>query len=61
MLGDLGLHVVGGEAYIAFKPDLIDAQGTVTDDNVRTFLKTFIDQFAGFAGKFVQHAAAAAA
>jgi chromate reductase, NAD(P)H dehydrogenase (quinone) len=61
VLGDLGLHVVGGEAYIAFKPDLIDAQGTVTDDNVRTFLKTFIDQFAGFAGKFVQHAAAAAA
>jgi len=61
VLGDLGLHVVGGEAYIAFKPDLIDAQGTVTDDNVRTFLKTFIDQFAGFAGKFVQRAAAAAA
>jgi chromate reductase len=55
------MHVMGGEAYIAFKPDLIDAQGTVTDDNVRTFLKTFIDQFAGFAGKFVQRTAAAAA
>ena len=61
VLGDLGLHVVGGEAYIAFKPDLIDAQGTVTDDNVRTFLKTFIDQFAGFADKLVQNAAAAVA
>jgi chromate reductase len=57
----IGMHVMGGEAYIAFKPDLIDAQGTVTDDNVRTFLKAFIDQFAGFAGKFVQRAAAAVA
>ena len=27
VLGDLGLHVLGGEAYIPFKPDLIDAQG----------------------------------
>jgi chromate reductase len=59
--GDLGLHVAGGEAYIAFKPDLIDAQSAVTDEGVRTFLKSFIDQFAGFAGKFVQHIAAAAA
>ena len=61
VLGNLGLHVAGGEAYIAFKPDLIDAQGAVTDDNVRGFLKGFIDQFAAFAGKFVQPATAAAA
>ena len=54
VLGDLGLHVVGGEAYILFKPDLIDAQGAVTDDSVRSFLKSFIDQFAAFADKFVQ-------
>jgi chromate reductase len=60
VLGDLGLHVAGGEAYIQFKPDLIDAQGAVTDDSVRTFLKRFVDQFAAFAAKFVpQHAAAA--
>jgi chromate reductase len=61
VLGDLGLHVAGGEAYIAFKLELIDAQGNVTDDSVRKFLKSYIDQFAGFAGKFVQHVAAAAA
>ena len=48
----VGLHVMGGEAYIQFKPDLIDAQGTVTDDDVRKFLKSFIDQFAAFAGSF---------
>jgi chromate reductase len=45
------LHVMGGEAYINFKPDLIDAENTVTDESVRTFLKTFIDNFAAFAGK----------
>jgi chromate reductase len=53
VLGDLGLHVAGGEAYMLFKPDLIDAEGAVTDDSVRTFLKSFVDQFAAFAGRFV--------
>jgi chromate reductase len=57
----MGMHVLGGEAYITFKPELIDAQGNVTDDSVRKFLKTFIDQFARFAGRFVQRVAAAAA
>mgnify|MGYP001549467782 CR=1 FL=1 len=49
----VGMHVLGGEAYITFKPDLIDAQGNVSDENVRKFLKNFIDQFAAFAGRFV--------
>ena len=61
VLGDLGLHVVGGEAYIAFKPDLIDAQGDVTDDTVRTFLKNFVDQYAAFAGKLAPERAKQAA
>jgi chromate reductase len=61
VLGNLGLHVMGGEAYINFKPDLIDAQGAVADDSVRKFLKTFIDQFAVFAGRFAYRIAAAAA
>ena len=60
ILGNLGLHVLGGEAYINFKPELIDAEGHVTDDSVRTFLKGFIDNFAGFAGRFENRAAAAA-
>jgi chromate reductase, NAD(P)H dehydrogenase (quinone) len=51
VLGDLGLHLVGGEAYILFKPELIDAAHDVTDANVKTFLKAFIDKFAGFAAK----------
>ena len=48
----IGMHVMGGEAYIAFKPDLINAQGSVTDESVRKFLKIFIDQFAAFAARF---------
>lgn len=46
-----GLHVIGGEAYIQFKADLIDADNNVADDSVRGFLKAFIDKFAAFAGK----------
>jgi chromate reductase len=45
MLGVLGVLVMGGEAYITFKADLIDAAGTVTDDSTRTFLRSFVDQF----------------
>jgi len=51
VLGTQGLHLIGGEAYIQFKADLVDAQGAVADENVRKFLKTFIDQFAAFAAK----------
>lgn len=51
VLGNLGLHVVGGEAYIQFKPDLIDGADNVTDESVRTFLKAFMDKFAVFANK----------
>jgi chromate reductase len=61
VLGTQGLHVIGGEAYIQFKPDLIDAQGDVTDESVRKFLKEFIERFAGFAGRFTASQAQRAA
>ncbi len=60
VLGNQGLHLLGGEAYIQFKPDLVDAEAGVTDESVRGFLKAFIDRFAGFAGRFVLDRAAAA-
>jgi chromate reductase, NAD(P)H dehydrogenase (quinone) len=61
VLGNLGLHVMGGEAYISFKPDLVDSDGAVADESVRKFLKAFIDQFAAFVDKFVpEHAERAA-
>ena len=61
VLGDQGLHLMGGEAYIQFKPDLIDGEANVSDENVRKFLKDFIDRFAAFAGKFAPAAAQRAA
>jgi chromate reductase len=42
----LGTILQGGEAYITFKPDLIDAQSNIGDENVRKFLQGFLDQFA---------------
>lgn len=61
VLGAQGLHLMGGEAYITFKPDLIDANDNVTDESVRTFLKGFVDQFIAFAGRFAEKAAPRAA
>jgi chromate reductase len=36
------------EAYIQFKPDLITADGEVTVESTREFLKKYITEFAGF-------------
>jgi chromate reductase len=54
VLGDQGLHLLGGEAYVLFKPELIDAESNVTDESVRKFLQAFVDQFASFAAKFTK-------
>jgi chromate reductase len=61
VLGNQGLHVAGGEAYIAYKPDLIDAQNQVSDENARKFLGDFMDKFAAFAARFVPAAGSRAA
>jgi chromate reductase, NAD(P)H dehydrogenase (quinone) len=59
ILGTLGVLVMGGEAYISFKPGLVDSNGTITDENARGFLKAFIDQFASLVARlsFAQEAA----
>jgi chromate reductase, NAD(P)H dehydrogenase (quinone) len=44
ILGVLGALVMGGEAYIAFKPGLIDNAGAISDESTRAFLKSFVDQ-----------------
>jgi chromate reductase, NAD(P)H dehydrogenase (quinone) len=61
VLANQGMHVMGGEAYLLFKPELLNAENDVTDENVRKFLKAFIDQFSAFAGRFAPPRAAAAA
>jgi chromate reductase len=45
VLGNLGVIVMGGEAYITFKAGLIDEADTVTDESARRFLGAFVDQF----------------
>jgi len=60
VLNALGMNVIGGEAYVQFKPEMIAADGSVAEDNVRKFLKDFIDNFADFAGRFASRTAAAA-
>lgn len=61
VLGNLGVVLLGGEAYVNYKPDLVDANGDVADESVRTFLKSFIDQFAALTAKLVAKPAQRAA
>jgi chromate reductase len=49
ILGAQGVVLAGGEAYLQYKPGLIDADDTVTDESTRAFLKSFIDQYAALA------------
>jgi len=60
VLGTLGALVMGGEAYISFKPGLVDSNGAIADETTRGFLKAFIDQFATTATRlsFAREAAA---
>jgi chromate reductase len=46
ILGDLGMLVMGGEAYITFKPGLIDDANNITDGRSRQLLQSFVNQFA---------------
>jgi len=49
---------MGGEAYISFKPGLIDAHDTVTDQATLGFLQAFIDQFGSLLDRLSLHAPA---
>lgn len=52
ILGILGSIVVGGEAYISFKPDLIDERGEIANEGTRAFLQAYLDNFLVIATKF---------
>jgi chromate reductase, NAD(P)H dehydrogenase (quinone) len=57
----LGMILLGGEAYVTFKPNLIDAQGEVGDASTRQFLQGHLDQFANLVTRLATRAASAAA
>jgi chromate reductase len=56
----LGILVMGGEHYVTFKPDLIAADSTVTDESTRTFLSDFVANLASLVDRHAPAQAAAA-
>jgi chromate reductase len=57
----LGMILLGGEAYITFKPNLIDAEGNIGDESTLKFLQGFLDRFASLVVRLsAQHARSAA-
>jgi len=51
ILGILGSLVMGGEAYITYKPDLIGEDGEIANEGTRAFLQGYIDNFLDIATK----------
>jgi chromate reductase, NAD(P)H dehydrogenase (quinone) len=45
-LVSLGATLLGGEAYVSFKPNLIDEHGNIGDEATQKFLQSFVDRFA---------------
>src|SRR5271169_3261652 len=56
MLG-LGMTLLGGEAYVTFKPNLFDDQGNIGDETTQKFLQGFVDRFATLVEKLSGKAA----
>ena len=61
VLGDLDALVLGGEAYVGFRPDLIAAGDAVTDAGTRVLLQSFAQRFTEFAHRMHAHERASAA
>jgi chromate reductase, NAD(P)H dehydrogenase (quinone) len=50
----LGTILLGGEAYITFKPNLIDADGNIGDETTRKFVEGFLGRFADLVTRLSQ-------
>jgi chromate reductase, NAD(P)H dehydrogenase (quinone) len=61
VMAGLGMIVLGGEAYITFKPDLIDDQGRIDDEATRKFLQEFVSRFAALVARHARSTAGVAA
>ena len=51
ILAILGVTVMGGEAYVSFKPEPVDLEGNFLDDGKRVFLEAYMDQFASLVAR----------
>jgi len=56
-----GMILLGGEAYITFKPNLIDEAGNIGDESTQKFLQGFVDRFATLVGRLAPEAERSAA
>jgi chromate reductase len=57
----LGALVLGGEAYITFKPDLINAEGEIGDEGTRKFLGGLLNRFSNLVARHAKAAERSAA
>jgi chromate reductase, NAD(P)H dehydrogenase (quinone) len=57
----LGMILIGGEAYVTFKPNLIDEHGNIGDEGTKKFLADFVDRFADLVRRLAPAAAQASA
>jgi chromate reductase, NAD(P)H dehydrogenase (quinone) len=53
ILGILNVTVMGGEAYISFKPDPVDDDGNFLDESKRAFCKAYMDQYASLLSRLI--------
>jgi chromate reductase, NAD(P)H dehydrogenase (quinone) len=61
VMAALGMTLLGGEAYITFKPNLIDDQGQIGDDGTRKLLADAVERFATLVDRLPPQAAARSA
>jgi chromate reductase len=54
VLGVLGSAVLGGEAYVQFKPDMLDDNGDLRDSGTNQFLAGYMERFAVFSRRLVR-------
>jgi chromate reductase, NAD(P)H dehydrogenase (quinone) len=50
----LGMILLGGEAYVTFKPNLVDEDGNIADESTRKFLQGFLDRFVSLVARLSQ-------
>jgi chromate reductase, NAD(P)H dehydrogenase (quinone) len=61
VMAGLGMTLLGGEAYVTFKPNLVDADGNIGDETTKKFLQGFIDRFASLVARLALAAERSAA
>ena len=57
----LGMILLGGEAYVTFRPNLIDEHGAIGDDSTKKFLVDFVHRFAHLVSRLAPAAQASVA